>query len=58
MPPTLRRADRLAPKVLTLVAAGHSYREIGRQLAISKNTVLDIVKRARTGECISSGTRR
>ncbi|SAL06189.1 resolvase domain-containing protein [Caballeronia calidae] len=44
------KADRLAPKVLGLVAAGHSYREIGRQLGISKNTVLDIVKRARNGE--------
>jgi putative DNA-invertase from lambdoid prophage Rac len=44
------KADRLAPKVLALVAAGHSYREIGRQLAISKNTVLDIVKRTRSSE--------
>ncbi|NRO98795.1 recombinase family protein [Paraburkholderia sp. NMBU_R16] len=44
------KADRLAPKVLALVAAGHSYREIGRQLAISKNTVLEIVKRARINE--------
>ncbi len=44
------KADRLAPKVLALVAAGHSYREIGRQLAISKNTVLDIVKRTRRRE--------
>lgn len=44
------KADRLAPKVLALVAAGHSYREIGRQLTISKNTVLDIVKRTRSSE--------
>jgi DNA invertase Pin-like site-specific DNA recombinase len=44
------KADRLAPKVLALAAAGQSYREIGRRLAISKNTVLDIVKRARSSE--------
>jgi putative DNA-invertase from lambdoid prophage Rac len=41
------KADKLAPKVLALVATGQSYRQIGRQLDISKNTVLDIVKRAR-----------
>ena len=41
------KADKLAPKVLELVAAGRSYRKIGRELNISKNTVLDIVKRSR-----------
>jgi putative DNA-invertase from lambdoid prophage Rac len=41
------KADKLAPKVSALVATGQSYRQIGRQLDISKNTVLDIVKRAR-----------
>lgn len=41
------KADKLAPKVLALVGAGQSYREIGRRLNISKNTVLDIVKRHR-----------
>lgn len=44
------KADKLAPKVLELVAAGHSYRQIGRQLNLSKNTVLDIVKRSRAGK--------
>jgi DNA invertase Pin-like site-specific DNA recombinase len=44
------KADKLAPKVLTLVATGQSYREIGRRLSISKNTVLAIVKRARAVE--------
>ena len=44
------KADKLAPKVLELVAAGHSYRRIGRQLNLSKNTVLDIVKRSRAGK--------
>lgn len=41
------KADKLEPKVLRLVAAGQSYRQIGRQLDISKNTVLEIVKRNR-----------
>ena len=45
------KADKLAPKVLELVASGYSYRQIGRLLDLSKNTVLEIVKRerARTG---------
>jgi putative DNA-invertase from lambdoid prophage Rac len=44
------KADKLAPKVLELIAAGQSYRQIGRLLDLSKNTVLEIVKRARTTE--------
>ena len=43
------KSDRLAPKVLALVAQGRSYRLIGRELGLSKNTVADIVKRAREG---------
>jgi len=39
------KADRLAPKVLKLVGEGQSYREISHRLGLSKNTVLDIVKR-------------
>jgi DNA-binding CsgD family transcriptional regulator len=35
-------------RVLKLVASSRSYREISRQLGISKNTILDIVKRSRT----------
>lgn len=42
------KSDRLATKVLALVAAGRSYRLIGRELGLSKNTVAEIVKRART----------
>lgn len=42
------KSDRLAPQVLALVAEGRSYRLIGRQLGLSKNTVADIVKRNRT----------
>lgn len=41
------KSDRLAPKVLALVAAGRSYRLIGRELGLSKNTVAEIVKRFR-----------
>ena len=41
------KADRYAPKVLKLVGEGQSYREISHRLGLSKNTVLDIVKRNR-----------
>jgi putative DNA-invertase from lambdoid prophage Rac len=41
------KSDRLAPKVLALVAQGRSYRLIGRELGLSKNTVTAIVQRAR-----------
>lgn len=41
------KSDRLAPKVLALVAVGRSYRLIGRELGLSKNTVAEIVKRHR-----------
>lgn len=41
------KSDKLTPKILALVSAGHSYRQIGRQLDLSKNTVLGIVKRER-----------
>ncbi|SKA39270.1 recombinase family protein [Consotaella salsifontis] len=40
------KSDRLAPKVMALVAEGRSYRWIARDLGISKNTVNDIVKRS------------
>ncbi len=42
------KSDRLAPKVLALVALGRSYRLVGREIGLSKNTVAGIVKRART----------
>jgi len=42
------KSDRLAPKVLALATIGRSYRLIGRELGLSKNTVADIVKRKRT----------
>src|SRR5215208_7670297 len=42
------KSDRLAPQVLALVAKGRSYRLIGREVGLSKNTVAEIVKRHRT----------
>ena len=41
------KSDRLASKVMTLVVIGRSYRLIGREVGLSKNTVADIVKRHR-----------
>lgn len=41
------KADKFAPKVIEAVGAGRSYRWIAHDLAISKNTVMDIVKRYR-----------
>lgn len=44
------KSDRLAPKVMALIAEGRSYRWIARDLRISKNTVADIVVRNRLAE--------
>ena len=41
------KSDRLAPKVLVLIGQGRSYRLVGRELGLSKNTVAGIVKRNR-----------
>ena len=41
------KSDRLAPKVLALVRQGRSYRLIGREVGLSKNTVAAIVQRDR-----------
>lgn len=41
------KSDRLAPKVLALVAEKRSYRWIARDLGISKNTVAAIVQRGK-----------
>lgn len=40
------KAERYTARVLRLRAQGRSYREIARELRLSKNTVMDIVKRA------------
>ncbi|WP_211109936.1 helix-turn-helix domain-containing protein [Azospirillum oleiclasticum] len=52
------KSDRLAPKVLALAAAGRSYRLIGRELGLSKNTVAAILKRARDGSAAGPGDGR
>ena len=44
------KADRLAPKVLALVALGRSYRLVGREVGLSKNTVAAIVKRSKAAQ--------
>lgn len=44
------KSDRLAPKVRLLREEGRSYRWIARDLGISKNTVMAIVKRDREQE--------
>ena len=44
------KADRLAPKVLRLVEEGRSYRDIAKELKLSKNTVMDIVHRHRNAK--------
>ncbi len=40
-------SDKFAPKVIRAVSEGRSYRWIARDLGISKNTVLNIMKRHR-----------
>src|SRR3712207_3270973 len=42
------KSDRLMPNVLALVAQGRSYRLIGREVGLSKNTVAGAIKRNRT----------
>jgi DNA invertase Pin-like site-specific DNA recombinase len=42
------KSDRLAPKVLSMIEEGNSYRTIADKLSISKSTVTDIVKRHRS----------
>jgi len=40
------KADRYQARVLQLRAEGRSYRDIARELKLSKNTVMEIVQRA------------
>jgi putative DNA-invertase from lambdoid prophage Rac len=42
------KSDRLASKVMALIEQGRSYRLIGREVGLSKNTVAEIVKRSRS----------
>lgn len=43
------KSDRHAAKVMALVAEGRSYRQIAREVGLSKNTVMGIVRRAQGG---------
>lgn len=47
-PGTTARIERLTPKVLKLVENQWSYRQVARELRISKNTVTEIVKHHRS----------
>lgn len=49
------KSDRMAPKVLALIAEGRSYRWIARDLGLSKNTVGAIVGRARAADTLEPG---
>ena len=42
------KSDRLAPRVLALMALGRSYRLTGREVGLSKITVGEIIKRQRS----------
>ncbi|MDF2764743.1 MAG: resolvase [Rhodospirillales bacterium] len=42
------KSDRLGPKVLSMIEEGRSYRDVAKQLKLSKNTVATIVQRARS----------
>jgi DNA-binding NarL/FixJ family response regulator len=50
------KSDRLAPKVLALIKQGRSYRLIGREVGLSKNTVAEIVKRSRLPQPTAAGS--
>jgi len=50
------KSDRLAPRVLALVDKGRSYRLIGREVGLSKNTVAEIVKRSRSPQPAAAGS--
>ena len=45
----------MAERVRSVIAAGRSCRKIGRELDLSKNTVLDIVKRDRAEKAAAGG---
>ena len=48
------KLDRLARKVLALVAQGLSYRLVGREVGLSKNIVATIVRRERSASSIQA----
>ncbi len=48
------RIEKLTPRVLKLIEKQWSYRQIARELRISKNTVVEIVKRHRSAASVKS----
>ena len=44
------KADKFGQKVMELNTAGRSYRQIAKELGLSKNTVMEIVQRARAAK--------
>jgi putative DNA-invertase from lambdoid prophage Rac len=49
---TTPRIQRLTPKILSMVQGGASYRRIASELKVSKNTVIETVKRHRSAASV------
>ena len=52
------KSDRLAPRVLGMVEEGRSYRDVAKQLKLSKNTVAEIVRRNRLTNTVGKRSRK
>ena len=52
------KSDRLAPRVLGMVEEGRSYRDVAKQLKLSKNTVAEIVRRNRLTNMVDKRSRK
>jgi putative DNA-invertase from lambdoid prophage Rac len=52
------KSDRLAPRVLGMVEEGRSYRDVAKQLKLSKNTVAEIVRRNRLTNTVDKRSRK
>jgi putative DNA-invertase from lambdoid prophage Rac len=48
------KSEKLAPQVLQMIEDGLSYRAIAKRLNISKNTVMEIVKRSHCADTVSA----
>ncbi len=51
------KSDRLAPRVLGMIEEGRSYRDVAKQLKLSKNTVTEIVRRNRLTNTVDKRSR-
>jgi putative DNA-invertase from lambdoid prophage Rac len=52
------KSDRLAPRVLGMIEEGRSYRDVAKQLKLSKNTVAEIVRRNRLTNTVDKRSRK